>query len=90
MAEQMVPFRPDQRIACRSRKMPSRCTRPIVPAELYGHTDWLPWRSAASVKPVAMRSNASSQPIRRNWPLPFGPVRNIGYSSRSGWWMRSA
>ncbi len=34
MVLQMVPLRPDQRIACRSRKMPSRFTSPIVPAEL--------------------------------------------------------
>ncbi len=34
MVVQIVPLRPDQRMAWRSRKMPSRCTRPIVPAEL--------------------------------------------------------
>ncbi len=32
-----------------------------------------------------MRSSASSQPMRRNWPLPFGPVRSSGWVSRSGW-----
>ena len=34
MAVQIVPLRPDQRIACRRRKMPSLFTSPIVPAEL--------------------------------------------------------
>ena len=34
IALQMVPLRPDQRMAWRSRKMPSRLTRPMVPAEL--------------------------------------------------------
>jgi len=32
----------------------------------------------------AISSSASSQETRVNWPLPFGPVRRIGYSTRSG------
>ena len=34
MVLQMVPLRPDQRMAWRRRKMPSRWTSPMVPAQL--------------------------------------------------------
>ena len=33
-----------------------------------------PCRCSASRKAAAMRSRASSQPIRSNWPEPLGPV----------------
>ena len=74
----------------RSRLIPSRCTRPIVPAKYSGHTASAPCVAAVSAKAPAIRSSASSHGMRANCVEPLGPTRRSGCVRRSGWWMRSA
>ena len=46
--------------------------------------------SEAAIKRAAISSSASSQDTGWNWPLPLGPTRRSGVSTRSGWSVRSA
>jgi hypothetical protein len=56
----------------------------MLPEPRKGQIASAPWVAIASPSPAAMRSSASSQEIRTNSPLPFGPTRRRGWSRRSG------
>ena len=75
-------------LAAKRADIDSPCTRPMVPAYEYGRMA-RGSRSAMARRRAAMSSSASFQFTRVNCPLPFGPTRFRGWSSRSGWYTRS-
>jgi hypothetical protein len=64
--------------------------RPIVPAYENGRIASAPSSAMIPRQRRAISAIASSQEIRANSPLPFGPVRRSGVRTRSGEWTRSA
>ncbi len=55
----------------------------MLPLPRNGQIDSGPCAAMTSPRRPAISSSASSQVMRVNWPLPFAPVRRIGWTIRS-------